>query len=155
MIQTKQRGSALFIALIVITLLLLLGASTLSGSMVELRLSGVTKRNMDGFQKSEAGVNAIMSLVRTPDEPFNGIDNTDPFNNIVASNQPLREIKGGTVTAQVNLIQELSACTRKNEGSSNNIIGCEYYEIESTHSESNTGIDTTVILGVRKEVKAN
>lgn len=155
MIKTKQRGSALFIALIVITLLLLLGASTLSGSMVELRLSGVTKRNMDGFQKSEAGINAIMSLVKPPDGPFNGLDNTDPFKDIVAANQPLRDIKGGTVKAKINIIQELSACTHKNEGSSNNIIECEYYEIESTHSEINTGIDTTVIQGVRKEVQAN
>lgn len=152
---TRQRGSALFIALIVITLLLLLGASTLSGSMVELRLSGVTKRNMDGFQKSEAGVNAVMSLANTSNEPFKGVDNTDPFNNFDATNHPLRDIQGGTVGVQANLVQDISACSRKINASSTNKVSCEYYEIESTHSENNTGINTTVIQGVRKEVISN
>lgn len=110
---------------------------------------------MEGFQKSEAGVNAIMSLVNSADEPFKGIDNSAPFQNIAAANQPLREISGGTVQAKVKLVQDNTSCTRKNAGSSEDIIGCEYYEIESTHSEANTGIDTTVIQGVRKEIRAN
>lgn len=151
----NQRGSALFVALIVITLLLLLGASTLSGSMVELKLSGVTKRNMDGFQKSEAGVNAVMSLVDQPEDPFTGVSNSDPFQSFLADAHPLREVTGGTMDVDTTLIQGISACSRKINASSNSKIACEYYDVQSTHREANTSINTTVIQGVRKEIISN
>lgn len=151
----NQRGSALFVALIVITLLLLLGASTLSGSMVELKLSGVTKRNMDGFQKSEAGVNAVMSLVDQPTDPFTGVDNSDPFQSFSPTTHPLRDITGGTISVETKVIQGISACSRKINASSNSKVACEYYDVQSTHQEANTSINTTVIQGVRKEVISN
>lgn len=147
----RQRGSVLLVSLFILTVLLMLGASAMTGSMGELRVSGITKRTMDGFQKAEAGANGTFALVGTPDNPFDGTSKSDVFASISGTN-PISNVDNTKVRSDI--VQSGVSCVRNRNGFSANKIACDYYEVVSSHAELNTGIESTVKQGVRKEVIA-
>ena len=151
-IRNRQRGSVLLVAMFILTLLLMIGASALSGSMVELRVSGITKRSMDGFQKAEAGISGTAALVRTSDSPFEGRSKSDVFANLQGSN-PVANVSDIRVSSE--LIHASVPCARNPKASSQSTMVCDYYEVRSVHTEPNTSIQTLVVQGVRKEINAN
>jgi len=148
----RERGSVLLIALFILTLLLMIGASALSGSMVELRVSGITKRTMDGFQKAEAGVGGTLALVGTADDPFTGASKPDVFGELKAVGNPVADVSDIAVSSEI--AHAGVSCVRNPSGFSANKVACDYYEVSSVHQEPNTGIATQVVYGVRKEVIA-
>lgn len=150
--RRSQRGSVLLVAMFILTLLLMIGASALSGSMVELRVSGITKRSIDGFQKAEAGISGTFALIGTPDDPFEDGKSTD---NVFAGVQdsPIANVNDVTVTSE--LTQSEVSCIRNRKGFTASKVVCDYYELRSVHNEPNTNIETQVVQGLRKEVLAN
>lgn len=141
----------LLVAMFILTLLLMIGASALSGSMVELRVSGIAKRSMDGFQKAEAGISGTLALVNTENDPFNGASKPAVFADVTVGN-PVADVSDITVSSAIT--QTGVSCIRNPNGFSANKVACDYYEITSLHKEPNTGIATQVVQGVRKEVIA-
>jgi len=147
-----QQGSSLFISLVILGLLSIIGATSLNSSMVELRAAGNVNKSMASFQKSDAGINATMSLVGSAQDPFGGNDVADPFAGFAADEHPLLYVSDVTVFTMIE--QAESACTRNRNGSSASKIACEYYEVTSTHSTANSGVAATTRQGIRRQIIA-
>lgn len=147
-----QRGSSLFISLVILGLLSIIGATSLNSSMVELRAAGNVNKSMASFQKSDAGINATMSLVGSARDPFAGNDVADPFAIFTADEHPLLYVSDVSVSTTIE--QAVSACTRSQNGSSASKVACEYYEITSTHSTANSGVAATTRQGIRRQIIA-
>ena len=151
----KQNGSALFVSLIMLSLLMILGTSTLTTSMVDLKIAGNTRLSMDSLQKADAGISGTVSLIGTADDPFNGNDNPNPFATLANAVDPLQPIEN-EVAVFTTLVAPEGACGRSTRGSSSGTISCEYYQINSTHvALNNVGVSKTVIQGVRREIIGN
>lgn len=147
-----QRGSTLFVTLIMLALLMILSTSTINGSMVELRAASNTAQVFAGFQRAEAGVSATMGLVNTANNPFNSTSVGDPFASMSPSAHPLVNVNN--VAVSVALEQPAGTCSRAEQASSASQIACEYYEVDSAHSVT-ASATTTLRQGVSREVIAN
>ena len=150
---TTQRGASLFVSLIILALLTILATTTLSGSMSELKIARNNQQTIDSLQKTDAGIDATMSLVNTDYHPFNGADNANPFANVASADNPLSNISD--VTVAITLQQTAAPCPRIENASSANQIACEYYEIRSQYAPVNSGITTTLREGVRRQIIAH
>jgi len=151
-LKKYQSGSSLFISLVILGLLSIIGATSLNSSMVELRAAGNVNKSMASFQKSDAGINAAMSLVGEAQDPFGGNDVADPFASFSEDDHPLRYVSDVAVSTTIE--QAVSACTRNQSASSASKVACEYYEIESTHSTVNSGVSATTRQGIRRQIIA-
>ncbi|VAW88332.1 hypothetical protein MNBD_GAMMA16-680 [hydrothermal vent metagenome] len=151
-LKKYHEGSSLFISLVILGLLSIIGATSLNSSMVELRAAGNVNKSMASFQKSDAGINAAMSLVGEAQDPFNSNDVADPFTSFSADDHPLRYVSDVSVSTTIQ--QAASACTRNKNGSSANKVACEYYEIQSTHNTVNSGVSATTRQGIRRQIIA-
>lgn len=150
---TPQRGASLFVSLIILALLTMLGTTTLSSSMSELKIARNSQQTIDALQKTDAGIDATMSLINTANHPFNGVDNANPFANVASADNPLSNISD--VTVAITLQQAAAPCPRIENASSANQISCEYYEIGSQYAPVGTGVTTALREGVRRQVIAN
>ncbi len=150
--KKHQGGSSLFISLVILGLLSIIGATSLNSSMVELRAAGNVNKSMASFQKSDAGINAVMSLVGSAEDPFSGNDVADPFAGFAANEHPLLHVSDVAVSTTIE--QAESACTRNRNGSSASKVACEYYEVTSTHSTANSGVSATTRQGIRRQIIA-
>ncbi len=151
-LKKYQRGSSLFISLVILGLLSIIGATSLNSSMVELRAAGNVNKSMASFQKSDAGIHAAMSLVGEAQDPFSGNDVADPFAGFTADDHPLKYVSDVSVSTTIE--QAVSACTRNKNGSSASKVACEYYEITSTDSTVNSGVSATTRQGIRRQIIA-
>lgn len=150
--HSRQKGSSLFVALIMLALLMILGTSTINSSMLELRAAGNTKVIVDGFQRADAGVSATMDLADTASNPFNSTSVGDPFANIAAADKPLKNVPHVAVSVALN--QAAGTCARSASASSASQIACEYYEVTSQHAAA-AGGNATLRQGVSRQVIAN
>lgn len=151
-LHSQQRGSSLFVALIMLALLMILGTSTINDSMLELRAAGNTKVIVDGFQRADAGISATMDLSDTANNPFNSTSVGDPFANIAAADKPLANVPNVSVAVALN--QTAGTCARAEAASSASQVACEYYEVTSQHSAA-AGGNATLRQGVSRQVIAN
>lgn len=150
--HSQQRGSSLFVALIMLALLMILGSSTINDSMLELRAAGNTKVIVDGFQRADAGISATMDLADTANNPFDSTSVGNPFANIPTEDNPLINVPNVSVAVALN--KTASTCARAEAGFSSSQIACEYYEVTSQHSAA-AGGDATLRQGVSRQVIAN
>ena len=121
--------------------------------MSELKIARNNQQTIDSLQKTDAGIDATMSLVNTVNHPFNSADNANPFANVASADNPLSNISD--VTVAITLQQTAAPCPRIENASSANQIACEYYEIRSQYAPVNSGITTTLREGVRRQIIAH
>ena len=148
--SARERGAALAIALIllaVVTLLSVYGAAT---GALDLRISGNMQAAADSFRQAEAGAAAVMSLVATGPDPFTGVDNADPMQN--ASGNRLGNLNDGAGSVATNVVLQVKGgtCPRSRAGFSADLIACDHYRIESTHTaaDSRSKVDEGVVKSV-------
>ena len=146
----RQRGVALAIALIllaVITVLSVFGAAT---GALDLRVSGNMQAAFDSFQQAEAGVAAVVTLSGTGPDPFTGVDDPDPMNG--AAGNPLGNLNDGAGSLDLNVILKVKGgtCPRSRLGFSADLIACDHYRVESTHTaaDSRSKVDQGVVKSV-------
>lgn len=151
--STNQRGSTLFVTLVVLALLMILGTSTITSSIVDVRIAGNTKETFASFQKADAGINAVVSLIGTANDPFDGTSHANPFVDFDADESPIKDITGLTVSTT--LTQSAGACGRSEVATSASKVACEYYEIDSAHASATSGANNAVVQGMRRQVIAN
>ncbi len=149
----NQRGSTLFVTLVVLALLMILGTSTITSSIVDVRIAGNTKETFESFQKADAGVNAVVSLVGTANDPFDGASHADPFADFAADESPIKNI--ADLTVSTTLTQSVGACGRSEVATSASKVACEFYEINSNHASTTSGANNAVVQGMRRQVIAN
>lgn len=148
----SQSGSTLFITLVMLALLMLTGSSTMIASVTDLRVAGNTRDSIDAFQKAEAGINAVNSLIGTGNDPFNGVSNANPFSVFTGSANPLYNVSNVAVTTTLDNRGAL-ACVRSESASSSNKILCEYYLARSVHAAS-SGSQATIAQGTQRQIIA-
>ncbi len=154
-LMQKQNGSALFVSLIMLALLMILGASTLTTSMVDLKIASNTRQSMDSLQKADAGISGTVSLIGTADDPFDGTSNPNPFAGLANAVDPLQPIEN-EVAVFTTLVSPEGPCARSTRGNSSGKVSCEYYQINSTHTAlNNAGVSATILQGIRREIIAN
>lgn len=150
---SPQRGLALPVALMLLTVLTLISVFAATTGGLELRMARNLQESMDSFQAAEAGVEAVLALVRTGPDPFADGDNDAPFADL-ASN-PLENLNDGAGSVNVNIVLLLrdAPCPRSTLGYSVDLVLCDHYRIESSHtsadarSQVNEGIAKPVIGG--------
>jgi len=146
----RERGAALAVALIllaVVTVLSIFGAAT---GALDLRVSGNMQAASDSFRQAEAGVAAVMSLVATGPDPFTGVDNANPMQN--ASGNRLGNLNDGAGSVAMNVVLQVKGgtCPRSRAGFSADLIACDHYRVESTHTAANSRskVDEGVVKSV-------
>lgn len=154
MCPSKQRGATLFISLVLLAVLTMLGTATVKSGLVETKVASNTNQMVDGFHKAESGANAALSLARSSStNPFNGPVNNAPFAGLSASSNPLANISN--VNVAITRTNSMRDCSRRQAPSSNMLIKCEFYEINSTHAQANNGNRVVIREGVSRDVIAN
>lgn len=146
-----QRGSTLFVTMIMLALLMLISTSSINGSMIELHAAGNISQMIAAFQGAEAGISATMDLATTTNNPFNGIGG-DPFAGFTAATHPLKNVPHVEVDVSLNFAA--GTCARSEQASSASQIACEYYQVDSVH-ETAVHAATQLSQGVSREVVAN
>jgi hypothetical protein len=149
--RSSQRGVALAFALILMTVLTMIGLFAASTSSLELRMARNMQDSMDSFQAAEAGIQALVSLVRTGPNPFEGEDNDDPFDGVDPN--PLAQLNDGAASVDVEVVLLLrdATCPRSIDGFSVDLVACDHYRVESLHdtpdarTQLNEGIAKPVI----------
>ncbi len=148
--KARQQGVALVISLILLTILTVLGVYAASTGALQLRMVGNMQESFDSFQAAEAGIAAVLSLVRTGPDPFTGNDEPTPFTG--AGSDPLDELNDGSGSVNVNVIMQLKGgtCPRREEGYSVGLIDCDHYRIESQHTsaDARTKLDEGIVKPV-------
>ena len=164
----KQQGVALIVGLLMLTILTIIGLSTMETSQFELKMAGNTQDFYNSFQKADAGVFAIMSFSRVSDlktanKPFDGVDNGTPFiglNNASKPKHPLWEVNDKSVDSngdgdvEVDVVLKATGlpCPRAEVATSTDLIECEFYQVESEHTDTQTSARTHLFQGVSKEL---
>ena len=151
LIVKEQRGAVLFVSLIILAVITILGVSTLSEGMNDIKIAKNNDQMIESVQNADAGVSGVMSLIDTTKDPFiNSASTADPFIDFTASDHPLKHVP--SVTASSNFIRVEGTCGRNNAGFSTHIVECEYYEVVSQNAQPGLGITTTVRQGVQREI---
>ena len=148
----RQQGVAMVVALILLTVLALIGIYGAATGSLELRMSRNMQDAYDSFQSAEAGIAAVVSLARLGPDPFTGDDEDEPFN---GADDPLEQLNDGqdSVTATVELILLGAVCPRSELASSTNLIACDHYRVEAEHVSDDAR--ATVDQGIVKSVIGN
>jgi len=148
----RQQGVALVVALILLTVLALIGIYAAATGSLELRMARNMQDAYDSFQSAEAGIAAVVSLARLGPDPFTGDDEDTPFD---GADDPLEQLNDGqdSVTATVELILLGAVCPRSELASSTNLIACDHYRVEAEHVSDDAR--ATVDQGIVKSVIGN
>jgi PilX N-terminal len=135
---SSQRGVALAFALILMTVVTVIGVFAASTGSLELRMA----RNMQ---------DSLDSLVRTGPNPFEGEDNDDPFNGVAPNPLALLNDGADSVDVEVVLLLRDATCPRSLDGFSVDLLACDHYRVESLHdtpdarTQLNEGVAKPVI----------
>jgi type IV pilus assembly protein PilX len=154
-IRKPQQGVALVVALLFLLVVTIISVIAASNSTISLKMSANLADNYASFQSAEAGILAVLSLVGTANDPFDGGDTADPFAGISASNHPLRDLSDGenSVDADVFLTTAATTCPTESvaTASSAPLYDCEFYRIDAEH-EVPKEARTKLELGVVKKI---
>ena len=153
--RSSQRGVALAVALILLTILTLISIYAASTGSLELRMARNMQDSLDSFQAAEAGLAAVLGLVNTGADPFDGNDDLNPLGAVVPN--PLSKLNDGAASIDTNVLNLLrdSECPRNKKGFSAGIIKCDYYRVESIHATPGAPVPearSKVDQGVAKSV---
>jgi type IV pilus assembly protein PilX len=148
---SSQRGVALAFALILMTVVTVIGVFAASTGSLELRMARNMQDSLDSFQAAEAGIQALVALVRTGPNPFEGEDNADPFDGVDPNPLALLNDGADSVEVEVVLLLRDATCPRSIDGFSVDLLACDHYRVESLHdtpdarTQLNEGVAKPVI----------
>lgn len=157
----RQRGVALVVALLFLLVVTVISVIAASNSALGLRMSANLQDSYASFQSAEAGVLAVLALAGTANDPFDGDDSRDVFDNSADPkywacdnvDNPLLKLNDGAcaVEADVILTTAATACPRSATGSSVGLFDCDFYRVTAEH-EVPKEARTRVEMGVVKTI---
>lgn len=156
-INTRQSGVALATGLLFLLVVTVIAVTAANNSALGLKMSASMQDSYRSFQSAEAGLYAALGLAGTAQDPFRRQNLVaEPFQGV--TNHPFRNQAADPndvpVDVDVYLIATERACPRpptSRGGSSVSVFDCDYYRIQSEHSESGRA-RTQIELGVVKTV---
>jgi len=153
--RRKQQGVALVVSLLFLLVVTLISVVAATNSSRSYKMATNMQDMAESFQAAEAGAYATLGLVDTVDDPYQRVNNLDPFAAIAAGEHPLRNLRDpNAVDVDVFVIALDRPCPRSQNAASGSSVGvfdCEYYRVDSAHSEEGRS-RTQVQVGVVKTV---
>jgi Tfp pilus assembly protein PilX len=147
----------LLISLVLLAVLSILGISAMQMSIRELKLASDLEDRDRSFHAAEAGINAAVTYMRSDSLvlAFSGEQITANFNRM--SRNPLAKLGDDLPTVEIQVAGDRDGtCTRTEDASSDDLVGCGAFEVVSTHApESDSvkgGARTTLAQGISQEV---
>lgn len=150
-----QEGVALVVSLLFLLVITLISVVAATNSSRSFKMATNMQDMAASFQAAEAGAYATLGLVDTASDPYQRVNNLDPFAGIAASGNPLRNLDDpNSVDVDVFVVALDRPCPRSRNAAGSSsfaLFDCEYYRVESAHSEQGRA-RTQVQLGVVKTV---
>ncbi len=152
-IQVRQQGMALVVSLLFLLILTVISVVAATNSRSALKMSLNVQDGLESFQAAEAGVYAALATAGTPTDLFLGFSTEDVFGDLSDEESPLGLLGTGadSVTTDVLLTVDATACPRRENGSSVGLFDCDYYRIESEHDVAQRA-RTRINVGVVKTI---
>ncbi|MEM1153013.1 MAG: PilX N-terminal domain-containing pilus assembly protein [Pseudomonadota bacterium] len=151
----SQQGVALAVALLFLLVVTVISVIAAGNSSLGLKMSDNLADSYASFQSAEAGIIAVLSLVDTANDPFDGRDTADPFSAFDPNEHPLSNLKDGPLSVDADVILATAGTTCPLEdastASSVQLYDCEFYRINSEH-EVPREARTQVEMGVLKKI---
>ena len=151
----RQRGVALVVSLLFLLVVTIISVVAATNSSRSAKMATNMQDMTESFQAAEAGAYATLGLVDTANDPYQRVDNLDPFAGIAAPDLPLANFPDPNAVNVDVFVQALDRpCPRANSarsGSSVGVFDCEYYRVESEHTRLSRS-RTQVHLGVVKTI---
>ena len=131
----------MILSLIILSIIALLGVSTMRSTTTELRIAGDAEAQNRSFQAAEAGVAAVkffpsgeITFTTVAGAPTDIVDfsTLDP-------NNPLSDMGQDAPVVTVTNGAEDAKCSRVTQGSSDDLIGCATFFLRSTHTAAGVG----------------
>ncbi len=146
-LANREQGTALIVALLMLLILAIIGISGMNDSIFDLRMAGNIQNYSDSLQQSDSGITAVLSQ---RDTLF--VVDTDK-NDIFATggSNPLKDYI--TSTVNVRYLYEPPSCGASDKPNSED-FSCALYIIDSDYSDSATGANAHIYLGVTQEIMA-
>lgn len=151
----QQRGVALVVSLLFLLVVTLISVVAATNSSRSYKMATNMQDMAASFQAAEAGAYATLGLVDTANDPYQRVNNMDPFAGIAAGTNPLRNLPDpNAVNVDVFVVALDRPCPRSQNAASGSSVGvfdCEYYRVESAHNQQERS-RTQVQVGVVKTV---
>tara|TARA_R110002072_G_scaffold48209_4_gene131774 strand:- start:148 stop:603 length:456 start_codon:yes stop_codon:yes gene_type:complete len=147
---------ALVVSLLFLLILTVISVVAATNSRSALKMSMNAQDGLQSFQAAEAGVYAALATSGTANDLFMGTTTEDVFASYSDEENPLALLDTGadSVTTDVFLTVNATACPRRANGSSVGLFDCDYYRIESEH-EVERRARTKINVGVVKTIIGN
>lgn len=154
--RSQQQGMALVVSLLFLLILTVISVVAATNSRSALKMSMNAQNGLQSFQAAEAGVYAALATSGTANDLFMGTTTEDVFAGYSDEENPLGLLDAGadSVTTDVFLTVNATACPRRANGSSVGLFDCDYYRIESEH-EVERRARTKINVGVVKTIIGN
>ena len=154
--RSQQQGMALVVSLLFLLILTVISVVAATNSRSALKMSMNAQDGLQSFQAAEAGVYAALATSGTANDLFMGTTTEDVFASYSDEENPLALLDTGadSVTTDVFLTADATACPRRANGSSVGLFDCDYYRIESEH-EVERRARTKINVGVVKTIIGN
>jgi type IV pilus assembly protein PilX len=137
----RQRGAALVIGLLLLTVITLLAIGGMNSASIELVLAGNTQRQARAFQASEVGIERTVAYILTPSKFLPG-QSTSTVNN--------QSIPGSTDKYSYTLVSSLKGAAQPAIwGNSWNSFSTYHFQIDSVGTSSR-GTSTTHQQGMAR-----
>jgi len=151
----RQQGVALVVSLLFLLVVTIISVIAATNSSRSFKMATNMQDMATSFQAAEAGAYATLGLVDTVNDPYQRMNEPDPFAGIATLAHPLRNLPDpNSVNVDVFVVALDRPCPRSANaagGSSVGVYDCEYYRVESAHAEEGRS-RTQVQLGVVKTV---
>ena len=158
----QNRGFALIASLIVLAMLALLGAASMTATNTEIRISSSMADAARSFHAAEAGLDAGHVLLRDDLERLTFTGDSNPLDFTLAPGNYFAHLAADEVTRAFDDAPSVTAlvsgdpkgeCARSKTPYSRDLIGCGAFELASTHTsggadQSRNRVETTLLLGV-------
>ncbi|MBK1631395.1 hypothetical protein CKO31_11710 [Thiohalocapsa halophila] len=164
-----RRGFALIASLIILAMLALLGAASMTATNTEIQISSSMEDSARSFHAAEAGVSAGAAAVFDDTGQLDFVGDSTQLDFSSASPDPLAHLHNDTPTDAHNDLPTVTAvvsgdpegkCARSEWASSDDLIGCGAFDLVSAHSSGDADsarghVTTTLRLGISRQIIAN
>jgi hypothetical protein len=159
-------GFALVASLLILTMLALLGVSSMRATNTELQMAASIEDSARSFQAAEAGLSAAAAIVFDDSAELSFTSGSREIDFALYTPNPLAHLSDNTPTNRHNDLPVVTArisgdpegrCPRAVFASSADLLACGAYELVSTHAPATTdaprgAATTTLRLGIARQI---
>ncbi len=166
--KARTDGFALIASLIILAMLALLGAASMTATNTEIQISASMEDVERSFQAAEAGISAAAMVVFSDTSQLAFVGDSKQIDFSSLSPDPLAHLHNDTPTSAHNDLPRVAAilsgdpegkCDRSEWASSDDLIACGAFDVVSNHASGTAGAargnaTTTLRLGISRQIIA-